>query len=147
MVTMQIVEGSLVTKFEDRVVDDYGCILKELTSWLNNGYKLLSIKDGIYEVDIDEEQLCRVEFEDNENNIYFKQVMTIANAEKFKSYYGAALNLTKKDNTEIEVDFKAENCRIIDLRGQSSEYINLLKADDSQNIDLEEAIDDDLSYM
>lgn len=148
MVTIQMVDGNLVTKMDGLLVDDCGCLLKELTSWLGDGYKLSKINDGSYEVEIDENQLCRVEFEDKDNGIYFNKVMTIANAAKFKMYYGASIYLNKLgESKEIEVDLKSEHFRIIDLRGQSMEYIDMLRADDSKNIDLEESINEDMQCM
>lgn len=148
MIKIETKEGLRVSWEDSRItLDNCGNLIEELNSWLNNGYKLVKIKDGTYFLDEDEAQLALVEYESKDGKdteYYYCQIMTQAQAFCIRQYFGAVLDDGNGNEIFIDEDF----VKIIDLRGRSSEYIESIRDRKpfTDDFDLLELVLEDLSY-
>lgn len=149
--------GKLLTKSGETEIENSGNLIRELNLWLNNGYELVGIVDGIYNLIEDKEQLCFIEYHDYAKDYHYYEVATHATAYLFRLYYNGSLNNVKLFgpcntpgiglNGEIEeMELNPSFINIIDLRKKSEECINLFRLLEKRtNIFLKDAILEDLS--
>lgn len=148
MLTIEIRDGNLLKMHDGYDVTEYDAynLVSELNYYMNNGWKLVSIEDGVYSLEVDREQLMYVEYHNYDNDTkhsnYYTKVMTHADASMIRQYY----NCQVEDENEIVYELNENDFQMIDLRFCSEDKINYLIDRDYTNMpDLLELIKESIS--
>lgn len=139
MLTIEMKDNKLLKKLDgdDVIVFEPLVLIDELNYYMNNGWKLVSIEDGVYSLEIDEEQLCYMEYTDLNDHlnkhIYYCKVLTHADAHLIRNYYDVEI----EDNDGIVYDLNQNKFNILDLRYIDKFQIQFFQEEENDNnIDL-----------
>lgn len=139
MLTIEMKDNKLLKKLdgEEIIIFEPLVLIDELNYYMNNGWKLVSIEDGVYSLEIDEDQLCYVEYTDLNDHlnkhVYYCKVLTHADAHLIRCYYDCWI----EDNDGIAYDLNQNKFNILDLRYIDKFQIQFFKEEENDNnIDL-----------
>lgn len=148
MLTIEMRDGKLLKMWNGVNFTEYDStdLISELNSYLNNGWKLISIENGIYSLKVDELQLMYLDYECFNESIneykYYTKVITQAEAYLIRSYYNSEVE--DEDGNIYSLDEGL--FEMTDLRFVTEDKINYLKSRDYTNmVDLLELIKKDMS--
>lgn len=139
MLTIEMRDNNLLKKIDGEEIITFEplMLIDELNYYMNNGWKLIDIKDGVYGLEIDEEQLCYIEYTDLNDHlnkhIYYCKVLTHADAHLIRQYYDCEI----EDSYGIIYDLNQNKINILDLRFIDKFQIQHFQEEESiNNIDL-----------
>lgn len=150
MLTIEMRDGKVLKMWNEYNITEYDStdLIEELNSYLNNGWKLISIENGVYNLDVDETQLMYVNYfyydEELEEVMTYNKVISHADAYLIRQYFNC--EVTDEDNYIYKLNER--NFEMLDLRYFSDELIKYyIEKECSSMFDLLELIKDNMSCI
>lgn len=151
MLTIESINGRLLKMVDGYDITEYDApddLCGELNYYMNNGWKLIEIKNGAYYLEVDENQLMLVDYccfnEDLSKYVYYVKVMTHADAHLIRQYFNC--EVTDANDTVYALD--KQNFTLSDLRFADEDIIKhyySMEDDNTVGFDLLEIIKEDIT--